>query len=148
MSYAKFKDALEDFYKLESNKGIHYEVAFEIIRDEWIAAGRVHDLTKAVLANWDDGNCEDFIMPLEEKLVLDDDPDLFIALWRGILRHRLRPLTYENTQKQRRYVLEGILRMRKGLDSFENRPLIDEEFIRLDKLELAVRTVKKPKYPQ
>jgi len=148
VSYKKFKDALNDFYKVESNKRIHYEVASEIIRDQWIAEGCLPELTKAVLANWDSGNCEDYIIPLEKELIVQNQAELFIALWKGILKHRLRALSSDDSSNQRSYVLDGVVRMRQGLKKFRDRLLISDELKRLNVFEDDVRSKSKPKYPE
>lgn len=147
MSYARFKDALDRFYKVDSNKGVHYETASCIIRDQWIDEGLLEQLVKFVVTNWDSGNCEDFIVPIENELERKGNVELFIVLWKGVIKHRLRVLSSSDTQEQRLYVLKGIERFRIGLESFKDSTAQDE-LIRLNQLEQTIRANKKPKYPK
>ena len=148
MSYAKFKDALNHFYGVESNRDVHYETAFERVRDDWIATGRLLDLTKAILANWDSGNCENYIRPLEDELFRLDNSELFVTLWIGILKHRVRGLSLDSTGTKRNYLIEGISQMREGLKRFSFTPTIAEEMLRLEAFVAAVLNKNKPRYPK
>ena len=89
MSYKQFVTDLNEFYKDDSHKGIHYELGQTIVRDNWIKNGRYDELIDFILENWDSGNCDDFIQPLEEKLIAESHIKRFTRLWRRIIYFRL-----------------------------------------------------------
>lgn len=89
MSYKLFIKDLNDFYKKNANSGIHYEIAQKHVRDIWLKNNRYDDLIDFILENWDSGNCDDFIEPLEDKLLLENKITEFNKLWRRILYYRL-----------------------------------------------------------
>jgi hypothetical protein len=94
MSYSKFLDDLNDFYKDRHERGILESPSLEeaefAVRDKWLKDGRIKELVSFTLENWDSGNCDDFIKPLVEALITNNDFNLFKRLWKGILSHRAR----------------------------------------------------------
>ncbi len=93
MSYSEFLDDLNDFYKDLHERGVVEPVSLEkaqnIVRDKWLVAGRHRELISFILENWDSGNCDDFIKPLIEVLLKNNDSKSYKRLWRGVLRHRI-----------------------------------------------------------
>lgn len=89
MSYKQFVTDLNEFYKDKNNKGTHYEIGQTIIRDVWIKNGRYDELIDFILENWDSGNCDDFIEPLEKKLIEQSHIKKYKRLWRKIICFRL-----------------------------------------------------------
>ena len=96
MSYSKFLDDLNDFYKNRQSEGvtekIHPDSALAAVRDQWMQQGKIKELISFIHANWDSGNCDDFIKPLEEHLIKTKQVDTFKALWTRILKYRLTDL--------------------------------------------------------
>ncbi|OIR03449.1 hypothetical protein GALL_145210 [mine drainage metagenome] len=89
MSYKLFVSELNNFYKLDSNKEVHYEIAQKIIRDNWIKKGLYDELIDFVIENWDSGNCDDFIEPFEKILLKESHIQRFKKLWGKIIYNRL-----------------------------------------------------------
>lgn len=89
MSYKQFVTDLNEFYKDKNNKGTHYEIGQTIIRDVWIKNGRFDELIDFILENWDSGNCDDFIEPLEKKLIDESHLKRYKRLWTKIICFRL-----------------------------------------------------------
>lgn len=99
MSYSKFLDDLNDFYKDRHERGLKEKVSLEksqnVVRDQWLKDGRHQELISYILENWDSGNCDDFMKPLLEILIRNRDSRSYKRLWRGVLRHRIeRARTY------------------------------------------------------
>lgn len=99
MSYSKFLDDLNDFYKDRQERGLKEKVSLEksqnVVRDQWLKDGRHQELISYILENWDSGNCDDFMKPLLEILIRNRDSRSYKRLWRGVLRHRIeRARTY------------------------------------------------------
>lgn len=92
MSYKLFVTDLNEFYKDDKNKGIHYDFGQAVVRDKWMKEGRYDELIDFVLENWDSGNCDDFIEPLERKLIEESHGRRFERLWRRIIYYRLGKL--------------------------------------------------------
>jgi hypothetical protein len=94
MSYSKFLDDLNDFYKDRHEGGILERPSLEeaqfAVRDKWLKDGRFRELVSFTLENWDSGNCDDFMKPLVEALITTNEFSLFKRLWKGILSHRAR----------------------------------------------------------
>ena len=101
MSYKQFVTDLNEFYKNNKNKETHYEVGQTVIRDKWIKDRRYDELIDFILENWDSGNCDDFIEPLEKKLVNESHIVGFEKLWRKIIYYRLHKFleTYYDYKK-------------------------------------------------
>ena len=93
MSYKQFVTDLNKFYKDNNNKGTHYEIGQTIIRDNWLKDGRFDELIDFVLENWDSGNCDDFIEPLEKKLIAESHINRYKRLWTKIISYRLKKYT-------------------------------------------------------
>ena len=93
MSYSKFLDDLNDFYKDRHERGLKEKVSYEesqnVVRDQWLKDGRHQELISYVLENWDSGNCDDFIKPLVDILIQRRDSNLLKRLWKGVIRHRI-----------------------------------------------------------
>jgi hypothetical protein len=93
VSYKTFTKDLNNLYRefKASNRpaASDYEDDWGIVRDQWMAAGRFEDLIEFILENWNEGNCDKFIAPLEPVL-LKQHPDLFRTLWDGIIELRIR----------------------------------------------------------
>ena len=91
MSYSKFLDALNDFYKEKYENGLSrpsLEEAQAAVRDNWLKSDRIKELISFILENWDSGNCDDFIKPLVVILLKNNDSNSFKRLWKGMLRSR------------------------------------------------------------
>lgn len=101
MSYSKFLDDLNDFYKDRHERGIidrpSLDDAQNVVRDNWLKAGRFKELISYILENWDSGNCDDFMKPLVETLLKNDEANLFKRLWKGIIRYRIEKVWYYNS---------------------------------------------------
>jgi hypothetical protein len=143
MSYAKFLNDLNAFYKEDANKGIHYETAWGIVRDTWIKDGRLEELVKFLLTNWNEGNCDQFIAPIERHLKVTRNQELFVKMWRGILKNRLNTWRIRRTETKKRFVLDGILRFKNSLEYFG----AFDEIERLDMLLEGINSNLKVKYP-
>lgn len=98
MSYSKFLDDLNDFYKDRHERGIvdraSLDEAQNVVRDNWLKAGRFKELISYILENWDSGNCDEFMKPLVDCLIKANEPNLFKRLWKGILRYRTEKVWY------------------------------------------------------
>ncbi len=92
MSYSKFLDDLNDFYKDRHERGIvdrpSLESAQNIVRDNWLKAGRFKELISYTLENFDSGNCDEFMKPIVDILIQTNETNLFKRLWKGVLRYR------------------------------------------------------------
>jgi len=100
VSYKKFVTDLNEFYKDKKNNETHYEIAQKIIRDNWLDSSRYDELISFTLKNWDSGNCDDFIEPLEEKLIIHNHLNKFKLLWTKILIYRITNLIDSLTGKK------------------------------------------------
>ena len=98
MSYSKFLDDLNDFYKDRHERGIvdrpSLDDAQNVVRDNWLKAGRYKELISYILENWDSGNCDEFMKPLVENLIKANELNLFKRLWKGVLRYRTEKVWY------------------------------------------------------
>jgi hypothetical protein len=98
MSYSKFLDDLNDFYKYRHERGIIHrptlDEAQNIVRDNWLKAGRFKELISYILENFDSGNCDEFMKPLVDILIKANEPNLFKRLWKGMLRYRTEKVWY------------------------------------------------------
>lgn len=107
MSYSKFLDDLNDFYKGRHERGITDRLTLDeaqnIVRDNWMKAGRFKELISYILENWDSGNCDDFIKPLTEILLKNREVNLFKRLWKGIIRYRIENVWYYNSSLKENY---------------------------------------------
>jgi len=95
-NYSKFLDDLNDFYKDRKVKGVVEKIsnddALAAVRDKWIEQGKFTELVSFIHTNWDSGNCDDFIEPLETLLIDTNQGDLFKTLWTKIIKYRLTAL--------------------------------------------------------
>jgi hypothetical protein len=95
-NYSKFLDDLNDFYKRRRTSGdketISNDLALAAIRDKWISENRLKELVGFIHENWDSGNCDEFMKPLEIILIETGQSDLFKSLWTKIIRCRLSKL--------------------------------------------------------
>src|SRR5688500_16712921 len=93
MSYSKFLDDLNDFYKIRHKRGDtdrpSLEDAQNAVRDDWLKDERYGDLTSFILENWDSGNCDEFMRPLIQRLLDKRDLHSFKRLWNGVLRNKI-----------------------------------------------------------
>jgi len=98
MSYSKFLDELNDFYKDIHERGIvdrpSLDSAQNVIRDNWLKAGRFEELISYTLENFDSGNCDEFMKPIVDILIQTNKPNLFKRLWKGVLRYRTEKVWY------------------------------------------------------
>lgn len=96
MSYSKFLDDLNVFYKSRLAEGvtekIDPDIALAAVRDQWMQQDKIKESISFIHTNWDSGNCDEFIKPLEEHLVKTNQADTFKALWTRILKYRLSDL--------------------------------------------------------
>jgi hypothetical protein len=95
MSYSKFLDDVNAYMVWCDKNNIKHKDTdryFDHVRDKWIEEGRIKELISFILENWDSGNCDDFIPPLETYLVTHKETSLFKRLWKGIIRYRLEKL--------------------------------------------------------
>ena len=88
MSYLQFGFEVNEYYKKRKDENIGENV-YNIIRDQWIADGRLKELISFILENWDSGNCDEFMKPLVDILLKNGDVNLFKRLWKGIIRYRV-----------------------------------------------------------
>jgi hypothetical protein len=96
MSYAKFLDDVESLLVKKKQAGLlekgPIEPYFDAVRDRWLKDEKYDALMKFVHTNWDSGNCDSFIEPFEEVLILRGDAARYKKLWGNILRWRLMNL--------------------------------------------------------
>lgn len=94
--YSQFLDDLNDFYKerrLSGNaKPIGNDEALAVVRDRWLEQGKLVELVSFIHTNWDSGNCDDFIRPLEVHLIDTNQSELFRLMWTKIIKYRLSAL--------------------------------------------------------
>jgi hypothetical protein len=98
MSYLKFTHAVNDYFvhsKANKLPKLKPDEAKALVRDEWIRDGKYKELITYILENWFSGNCEDFSRPLSQHLIDKKESQLFIRLWKGIIRNRLEKLWIE-----------------------------------------------------
>ena len=95
-NYSQFLDDLDSFYKNRRLNGIAVEISSEAalaaVRDKWIEQGKLPELVSFVHTNWDSGNCDDFIRPLERILIETNQANLFKLLWTKIIQYRVSAL--------------------------------------------------------
>lgn len=96
MSYAKFKKDLNDFAKDRKKRGltekIPLEVSLAVVRDKWLIQNKIKELIAFIHTNWDSGNCDEFIAPLESLLIRTHQVETYKFLWAKIIKHRIRNL--------------------------------------------------------
>jgi hypothetical protein len=95
MSRTKFFDAADvhsEWRKKNNLPQIHYLELFAEVRDKWIEEKRYGELIAFINDEWDSGNSDDFMAPLEIKLIDDKEVTYFKELWKGMIRHRLNRL--------------------------------------------------------
>jgi hypothetical protein len=95
MSYLKFSQAVNDYlvYREANNlPNLDSEDSDAFVRDEWMRDGKYKELIIYILENWDSGNCDDFSRPLSLHLIEIRENNLFMRLWKGIIRNRLEKL--------------------------------------------------------
>jgi hypothetical protein len=143
MSYSKFLDDLNSFYKDSCHKNVHCEIAWGIVRDERIKKGNLEALILFTLENWDLGNCDDFIPPLENHLFQTNNLELYKKLWKGIIKIRLNRLNDDFGRERKEFLLKGIIRFKKGLEHFNDLAEIEK----LDKITSSISRLKKTTYP-
>lgn len=107
MSYSKFLDDLNDFYKDRHERGLKDRPSLEeanfVVRDQWLNAGRYSELISFILESFDSGNCDEFMKPLLESLIKNEDSRSYKRLWKGVLRHRI-----ETTRSYLSYVRDDL----------------------------------------
>ncbi len=106
MSYSEFLNDLNSVIKNDNAKGIGdkmtTEDVFATVRDQWIQRGKINELISFIHKNWDSGNCDDFIAPLETYLIKKGQAETYIHLWKKILNYRLSNLwTYVKQYKKK-----------------------------------------------
>ena len=143
MSYSKFLDDLNTFYKDPSNKAVHPDRAMERVRDKWIEKGKLNELILFILENWDSGNCDEFIKPFEDYLLNNNCSDLYKKLWKGIIKVRLNELRNKKEEKFRQFTLEGVAKFKTGLSRLND----SVELENLLTFEQELRDRKKVVYP-
>lgn len=111
MSYTKFLDDVNAhmIWCGENNiKYKNYERYLDDVRDKWIEDGRFKELISFILENWDSGNCDKFMEPLEIALVKQKEILHFKRLWKGIIRNRLEKLWNYMDSSHRKFAVAGI----------------------------------------
>ena len=68
---------------------LRVQEAFEAVRDKWIAEQRYEDLVRAITANWDTGDCVDYMAPLSQALVAAGELDLHRHLWTRTIKRQV-----------------------------------------------------------
>ena len=63
--------------------------AYDAVRDKWISEKRYEDLVRAITANWDSGNCVDYMAPLSQVLVAAGETDLHRHLWTRTIKRQV-----------------------------------------------------------
>lgn len=95
-NYSKFLDDLEQFYRDRKLKGIAEKLpnddALAAVRNKWIQQGKLAELISFIHTNWDNGNSDEFIAPLENLLIKTKQGDLYKQLWTKLVKHRLSAL--------------------------------------------------------
>jgi hypothetical protein len=95
-NYSDFLDDLEEFYRDRKSKGITEKIpndhALAAVRDKWIQQGKIQELISFIHTNWDSGNCDQFIAPIENLLIKTKQSDLYKQLWTKLLKYRLSAL--------------------------------------------------------
>lgn len=95
-NYSKFLDDLEVFYRDRKLKDITNKIpnddALAAVRDKWMEQGKITELISFIHTNWDGGNCDEFIKPLETLLISTKQVDLYKHLWTKLLKYRLYAL--------------------------------------------------------
>ncbi|WP_153799696.1 hypothetical protein [Foetidibacter luteolus] len=95
-NYSKFLNELNSFYIDRKAKGLVDKIANDealaVIRDKWMREGKLAELISFIHTNWDSGNCDDFIEPLQSLLISTNQVELFITLWTKIIKYRLTAL--------------------------------------------------------
>ena len=95
-NYSKFLDDLNVFYRNRKAQDIVEKIsnddALAAVRDKWIKQGKLTELISFIHTNWDSGNCDDFILPLETLLIDTRQAELFKLLWKKIIKFRLTAL--------------------------------------------------------
>src|SRR5690606_11339009 len=79
--------------KERHERGLKYRPSLEeanfVVRDQWLKAGRHSELISFILENFDSGNCDEFMKPLLQILIQNEDSRSYKRLWKGVLRHRI-----------------------------------------------------------
>jgi hypothetical protein len=92
----QFLDDLNDAMGSLAGSGLPYDArmerAYALVRDAWMAQGRLDPLIAFIHYNWDSGNGDEFVAPLAALLLERGDASRYARLWKGILRHRLGKL--------------------------------------------------------
>jgi hypothetical protein len=105
-NYSKFLDDLNEFYVDSKSKGINENIsnddALAAVRDQWIKQGKLTELISFIHTNWDSGNCDDFITPLEALLIETKQLEFFKLLWTKIIKYRLTALwaSFDHLRRQ------------------------------------------------
>lgn len=92
MSYSKFNRDIDNYLSQNRQQGVSFDSAMKGVRDKWLAEGRKDEVIAFVLENWDSGNPDDFIEPIENALISEKDFFRFKKLWRSLIRRRLQNL--------------------------------------------------------
>jgi hypothetical protein len=159
MSYGKFLDEANDLIEWRKKNNLpdqHYRKTFADLRDIWIKNGRINELIAYIHENFDGGQWDDFLEPVEDYLLENKLEKEYIKFWKGILRHRFRSLWdwnknfnnkneyWNGAQKTfecQKFTLEGLFRFKKGLIRLE----IEDEIYKVDELIKSVDKLEKPK---
>lgn len=95
-NYSKFLDDLEVFFLDRKLKGLTDQIpndhALAAVRDKWMEQGKIAELISFIHTNWDSGNCDEFIEPLENLLIRTKQVELYKHLWTRLLKYRLSAL--------------------------------------------------------
>ncbi len=161
MSYGKFIDELgmliSEYDKEYPGNDHDLDFYQGLLRDKWIKEGRITELISYIHENWDCGNPDDFIPPLEKFLLSQKHSKSFIRLWRGIIKIRLKDLWYylreskkngdqypifkEHLKKQQKVTLKGISKFEAGLNELNDSHEL--QYVKLTKI--TVTALEQPK---
>jgi hypothetical protein len=154
MSYAKFLDALNEFYKNNPGYQGSMEQAQCNVRDRWITEGKLKELVAFTIENFDTGGGDWFFKPISDVIVQEKNLPLFKQLWRGVIRIRLeRVWNCLHTQTKGRLwggdplnilqqsALEALTTFKSGLSVLDDAPEIE-------RVRAIYESVEKLKRPQ
>lgn len=65
------------------------QMAYEAVRDAWLAGKEYTALVKAILGNWTSGNCVPYMQPLTAALVGDGEHTLHRTLWARTIQRQV-----------------------------------------------------------
>ena len=105
MSTARFFRAHGDAMRMGnmSDYAQRMQEAYDHVRDDWLAKKDYIALVKAIVGNWTAGNCVDYMLPVTQKLIAEQEFDLHGYLWKRTIKRQVesffREYSYIRTQR-------------------------------------------------